>query len=49
MKNFEMLNIICNNCNLTSKEKMVAYYFVYRSNQEGICYPAVNNMMVNHE
>jgi DNA-binding transcriptional regulator YhcF (GntR family) len=47
MKKFEMLNIICNNCNLTSKEKLVAHYFVYRSNQVGICYPAVNTI-ANH-
>jgi DNA-binding transcriptional regulator YhcF (GntR family) len=44
MKKFEMFNMICNNCNLTSKEKLVAHYFVYRSNQAGICYPAVNTI-----
>ena len=44
MKKFEMLNIICNNCNLTSKEKLVAHYFIYKSNKEGACYPAVNTI-----
>ena len=47
MKKFEILNKICNNCKLTSKEKLVAYYFVYKSNQNGICYPSVNTI-ANH-
>lgn len=41
MKKFEMLNIICKDCELTAKEKLVAQYFVYKSNQKGACYPCV--------
>ncbi len=44
MKKFEMLNIICNNCELTAKEKLVAHYFVYKSNRSGACYPAVQTI-----
>lgn len=41
MKKFEMLNIICKDCDLTAKEKLVAQYFVYKSNKLGSCYPCV--------
>lgn len=41
MKKFEILNIICQDCELTAKEKLVAQYFVYRSNRAGSCYPGV--------
>lgn len=41
MKKFEMLNIICQDCELTAKEKLVAQYFVYKSNKAGACYPCV--------
>lgn len=45
MKKFEMLNIICsNNSELTAKEKLVAHYFVYKSNRSGACYPAVQTI-----
>lgn len=44
MKKFQVLNIICNSCELTAKEKLVAQYFVYKSNQAGICYPSVNTI-----
>ena len=42
MKKFEMLNIICQDCDLTAKEKLVAQYFVYKSNKSGACYPCVS-------
>lgn len=41
MKKFEMLNLICKDCELTAKEKLVAQYFVYKSNSTGACYPCV--------
>lgn len=41
MKKFEMLNVICKDCELTAKEKLVAQYFVYKSNKAGACYPCV--------
>lgn len=41
VKKFKMLNLICENCTLTSKEKLVAQYFVYKSNKAGECYPSV--------
>lgn len=41
MKKFEMLNLICKDCELTAKEKLVAQYFVYKSNKLGACYPCV--------
>ncbi|BCJ98422.1 helix-turn-helix domain-containing protein [Anaerocolumna chitinilytica] len=44
MKKFKMLNLICESCTLTSKEKLVAQYFVYKSNQSGECYPSVNTI-----
>lgn len=44
MKKFQMLNIICDSCELTAKEKLVAQYFVYKSNQAGVCYPSVNTI-----
>ncbi|SFR77922.1 helix-turn-helix domain-containing protein [Anaeromicropila populeti] len=44
MKKFKMLNIICNSCELTSKEKLVAQYFVYKSNRAGACYPSVSTI-----
>lgn len=36
-----MLNIITKDCELTAKEKLVAQYFVYKSNKSGACYPCV--------
>lgn len=42
MKKFEMLNLICKDCELTAKEKLVAQYFVYKSNKAGACYPCVD-------
>lgn len=44
MKKFEMLNVICKDCELTAKEKLVAQYFVYKSNQAGACYPCVDKI-----
>lgn len=44
MKKFEMLNIICQDCELTAKEKLVAQYFVYKSNKSGACYPCVDKI-----
>lgn len=44
MKKFEMLNVICASCELTAKEKLVAHYFVYKSNRSGTCYPCVNTI-----
>jgi len=44
MKKFEMLNIITKDCELTAKEKLVAQYFVYKSNKEGACYPCVDKI-----
>lgn len=44
MKKFEMLNIICKDCELTAKEKLVAQYFVYKSNKSGACYPCVDKI-----
>ncbi|BCN29549.1 helix-turn-helix domain-containing protein [Anaeromicropila herbilytica] len=41
MKKFKMLNIICASCDLSSKEKLVAQYFIYKSNKSGECYPSV--------
>lgn len=42
MKKFEVLNLICKDCELTAKEKLVAQYFVYKSNKAGACYPCVD-------
>ena len=44
MKKFEILNAIYANCSLSSKEILVVQYFVYKSNQKGICYPSVNTI-----
>ena len=44
MKKFEMLNVICQDCELTAKEKLVAQYFVYKSNKSGSCYPCVDKI-----
>jgi DNA-binding transcriptional regulator YhcF (GntR family) len=44
MKKFELLNMIYENCSLSSKEILVAQYFVYKSNAQGKCYPAVNTI-----
>lgn len=44
MKKFKMLNLICESCTLTSKEKLVAQYFVYKSNKKGECYPSVETI-----
>lgn len=44
MQKFKMLNLICENCTLTSKEKLVAQYFVYKSNKTGECYPSVETI-----
>lgn len=44
MKKFKMLNLICDSCELTSKEKLVAHYFIYKSNKKGECYPAVSTI-----
>ena len=44
MKKFEMLNIIAKDCELTAKEKLVAQYFVYKSNKAGACYPCVDKI-----
>ncbi|SES65533.1 helix-turn-helix domain-containing protein [[Clostridium] polysaccharolyticum] len=44
MRKFEMLNVICKDCELTAKEKLVAQYFVYKSNKSGACYPCVNKI-----
>ena len=44
MKKFKMLNLICESCTLSSKEKLVAHYFVYKSNRSGECYPAVDTI-----
>lgn len=44
MKKFEMLNIITRDCELTAKEKLVAQYFVYKSNKSGACYPSVDKI-----
>ncbi|BCJ93573.1 hypothetical protein acsn021_11420 [Anaerocolumna cellulosilytica] len=44
MKKFKMLNLICESCALSSKEKLVAHYFVYKSNRIGECYPAVGTI-----
>ncbi|BCN30111.1 helix-turn-helix domain-containing protein [Anaeromicropila herbilytica] len=41
MKKFKMLNIICASCDLSSKEKLAAQYFIYKSNKSGECYPSV--------
>ena len=43
-KKFEILNTIYKNCSLSSKEILVAQYFIYRSNTQGICYPAVETI-----
>lgn len=47
MKKFKMLNLICESCTLTSKEKLVAQYFIYKSNKKGECYPSVETI-ANH-
>lgn len=47
MKKFKMLNYICASCELSSKEKLVAQYFIYKSNKSGECYPAVNSIARN--
>ena len=39
-----MLNIITRDCELTAKEKLVAQYFVYKSNKSGACYPSVDKI-----
>jgi DNA-binding transcriptional regulator YhcF (GntR family) len=44
MQKFKMLNLICESCTLTSKEKLVAQYFVYKSNKTGECYPSVETI-----
>jgi DNA-binding transcriptional regulator YhcF (GntR family) len=44
MKKFKMLNLICDNCALSSKEKLVAQYFIYKSNKSGECYPSVETI-----
>lgn len=44
MKKFKMLNIICESCELSGKEKQVAHYFVYKSNKVGSCYPSVKTI-----
>ncbi len=44
MKKFKILNLICENCDLSSKEKLVAQYFVYKSNKSGECYPSVETI-----
>lgn len=44
MKKFELLNIITESCELSMKEKMVAHYFIYKSNRNGICYPSVETI-----
>lgn len=44
MKKFEMLNIIYQDCKLTAKEKLVAQYFVYKTNKAGACYPCVDTI-----
>jgi DNA-binding transcriptional regulator YhcF (GntR family) len=44
MKKFEMLKIIYDSCSLTSKEVLVAQYFIYRSDKKGSCYPSVNTI-----
>lgn len=44
MKKFKMLNIICESCELSGKEKQVAHYFVYKSNKIGSCYPSVKTI-----
>jgi DNA-binding MarR family transcriptional regulator len=44
MQKFKMLNLICENCTLTSKEKLVAQYFIYKSNKTGECYPSVETI-----
>ncbi len=44
VKKFKMLNLICESCTLTSKEKLVAQYFVYKSNKTGECYPSVETI-----
>ena len=44
MNKFELLNIIHSTCELTSKEVLVAQYFVYKSNKQGECYPSVETI-----
>ncbi len=44
MKKFKMLNLICDNCALSSKEKLIAQYFIYKSNKSGECYPSVETI-----
>lgn len=44
MKKFEILKRIYENCSLTSKEILVAQYFVYKSDKKGSCYPSVTTI-----
>lgn len=46
-RKIELLNAMYNTCALTSNEKIVAQYFVCKSNEEGICSPSVETIAIH--